>query len=382
MSLKIQTYNAKLFRMNKILIFLMFLFILAFYIFANFLIYRVIVSVFSVESVRLKIFVGSFIFLSAISFFVYEFTVGFFKIEFLHYYSYLWMGFITLSFLFFLMIHVLDLINIPYLKTVSIVLLAFIFILSIVSVINGLKFPEVKKIVLEYKDLPENLNGYKIVHLSDLHLGSIKRKNWTKHLVSIVNKLNPDLILMTGDLIDRGVQHMKEDFYTLKKLKTKDGVFTVTGNHEFYSKYKLFVELTDKTGIKRVKNECVKIAPNLEIVGMDDPEVRQFFNEKITLEEIINNCSKDSFKIFLYHRPEYFDKTVKYGIRLQLSGHTHNGQIFPVNIIVSLVYKYPYGLYKKGDSYIYTTSGASTWGPPMRLFSKNEVVLITLKRKK
>lgn len=187
---------------------------------------------------------------------------------------------------------------------------------------------------------------------------------------------------MTGDLIDRGVQHMKEDFYTLKELKTKDGVFTVTGNHEFYSKYKLFVELTDKTGIKRVKNECVKIAPNLEIIGMDDPEVRQFFNEKITLEEIINNCSKDSFKIFLYHRPEYFDKTVKYGIKLQLSGHTHNGQIFPVNIIVSLVYKYPYGLYKKSDSYIYTTSGASTWGPPMRLFSKNEVVLITLKRKK
>ena len=366
--------------MSKLLIIMFFLGILGVYVFAHYLIFKDIILIFSVESIKLKIFIGIFIAFSGLSFFIYELSLKFFRLGFLQYYSSVWMGFITLSFVFFILIWVWDLIGLPYDRVFGFFTLFLVLILMIISVKNGLKLPEVKKIEIVYKDLPPALDGYKIVHLSDLHLGSVKARGWSKKLVKIVDSLNPDLILITGDLIDRGAGHIREDFYELKRLKAKDGIYAITGNHEFYSNYNLFLRLTDETKINKISNNCVKINDNLEVLGMDDPELRAFLKNDVKLEDIIKNCSDNGFKIFLYHRPEKFEKAVNLGINLQLSGHTHNGQIFPINFIVSAVYKYHYGLFKFKNSYIYTTSGVSTWGPPMRLFSENELPLIVLRR--
>ncbi len=366
--------------MNKILVIFFFLGILGVYVFANFLVFKDLIFIFKIERENLKIILGVFVLVSGLSFFVYSLAVKFIRLEFLHYYSSVWMGFITISFPFFLLIYLLKVLKFPYFDKLGIILLIFIIILIAFSIKNGLKQPHIKIVEIKYPHLPKALDGYKIAHLSDLHLGSIKAKNWSKKIVNTVNSLKPDIILITGDLIDRGASHIKESFYELKKLKAKDGVFAVTGNHEFYSSYQLFVKLLKNTGIKRLKNECFKVNPYLELIGMDDPELMAFLNEKIKLDEITKNCSKESFKIFLYHRPENFDKAINCGINLQLSGHTHRGQIFPINLIVSAVYRYSYGLFKNSGAYIYTTSGISTWGPPMRLFSENELPLIILRR--
>jgi predicted MPP superfamily phosphohydrolase len=231
------------------------------------------------------------------------------------------------------------------------------------------------------KDLPKELSGFSIVQLSDIHLESYKYKKRIAYIIDRVNELKPDLVVITGDLIDGNVCEEEVFCQQLRSIKATHGVLAITGNHEFYAGLDNFMELAKRSNIKVLRNETVTIADTLQIIGLEDDTASQFGLKGPDPDTLIKSCNPDKPIIVLYHRPMYFDQMVEKGVDLQLSGHTHAGQIPPMELIVWLYYKYPFGLFEKDGAYIYTSSGTGIWGPEMRFLSKNEIVHFTLEAK-
>jgi predicted MPP superfamily phosphohydrolase len=256
--------------------------------------------------------------------------------------------------------------------------LGIIGFISLYSLVNGLRKPVVRNITVPIKKLPKELSGFSIVQLSDLHMEVYKSRSQVPYIVDTVNALKPDLIVITGDLIEGDICDNPEFCEHLKRLKATHGVVAVTGNHEFYSGIKNFLKLANKSNIRVLRNDCFTIADSLQIIGLDDDDARRFGSKGPDLDTAINGCNLSKPIILLYHRPVNFDQAIQKGVDLQLSGHTHAGQIPPMDLLVCLYYKYPIGLFKKNGSTIYTTSGTGYWGPPMRFLSRNEIVKITL----
>ncbi len=301
-----------------------------------------------------------------------------FRANFILYFGFLWLGIISITLSFFLISEIFRII-LPSFKFYITSTSIFFSILAIIfSFFQASSMPKIKEIKLHYEELPKSLIGLKIVQLSDVHLGVLSRPSWFKKVIERVNSIEPDIIVITGDLIDSEINRLNNLKEPLKKLRAKHGVFAVTGNHEFYAGIEKFYELTDRTGIKVLDNKKVLINDYLEIIGIDDDTRRRFENNKNTLLDLFKEVNHERFTIFLSHKPKYFERAVEAGVDLQLSGHTHAGQIPPMNLIVFLTFKYPYGLYRLKNSFLYTTSGTGVWGPPMRLFSSSEIVKIVL----
>ena len=247
------------------------------------------------------------------------------------------------------------------------------------SIYNGLRAPAVHEIEIFSEKVPDGLDGFSIVQLSDLHLGYLKSSRWFEKVVENTVSLKPDLILITGDLIDRDICGIDQICGVLRELKAPDGVFAVTGNHEFYSGASLFETIADRAGFTVLRNNKYDLHPSLELIGVDDKTGKSFGETGTDLEKALKGSDSGKFRILLSHQPGLFTEAARKGIDLQLSGHTHAGQIPPLDLIVFLAFKYPCGLYKKGTSTLYTTTGTGTWGPPMRLFSRSKIVKITLR---
>ncbi|MCH7850278.1 MAG: metallophosphoesterase [Nanoarchaeota archaeon] len=286
--------------------------------------------------------------------------------------SAVWMG---ISFLALSYISVFALLSIfiTFQKEIAgFVLLSLILITSIYSLINANSL-KINKINL-YFDKKILENEIKLVHLSDIHIGTINTQNYLQKIVNKVNSLNPDLVMLTGDLIDGSAPITSEMLKPLNDLKVP--VYFVIGNHEIYDGLDLVLPILKKTKLIILRNEVVKWK-GIEIAGID------FYQEKnrsaIEIKKL--NVSKNQFKILLNHPPTAFDTAVSKGFNLQLSGHTHFGQIFPFTLLVKLSYKKINGIYKKQGSFLFVSAGTGTWGPPMRLFSKSEIALINLKMK-
>jgi predicted MPP superfamily phosphohydrolase len=226
--------------------------------------------------------------------------------------------------------------------------------------------------------LPPKMSGFTIVQLSDMHIEVFNNPKRTAAMVDMVNALNPDLVVITGDLIDGNVLKEPQFCLQLKRLNPKYGTLAITGNHDYYGGIETFYGLAACSGIKILKNESVTIADSIEVAGLDDDEGYRGRGGGPDLDKALKNCDPQKPIILLYHRPLGFDEAIKKGVGLQLSGHTHAGQIPPMDIIVWLYYKYPNGLYKEGHSYIYTTSGTDVWRTPMRFLTRNEIIHITL----
>ena len=222
------------------------------------------------------------------------------------------------------------------------------------------------------------LTGFSIAHLSDLHLDGLKTLKWFQSIIMRVNNLNPDLIVITGDLIDSACDGLEKFCEPLRQLKAPYGVFAITGNHEYYVGINRFLEFAEKSNIIVLRNSSRTIANAIELIGIDDDTGKRFSLAGSDLKKAIANCDSSKPLILLSHQPKYFTEVSAMGIDIQLSGHTHAGQIPPMDLIVSLLYEYPYGLYRNDSSYIYTSCGTGTWGPPMRLFSRSEIVKIIL----
>ncbi|MFT4282898.1 MAG: metallophosphoesterase [Candidatus Woesearchaeota archaeon] len=214
----------------------------------------------------------------------------------------------------------------------------------------------------------------KLVHVSDIHLGTILAKQFLNQLVKKINKIKPDATLITGDLFDGSGKVTLKDLEPLKRLKSK--VFFTTGNHENYSGLEEKLKMLKQKKVQILRNKIINFK-GLQIIGLDNPE-NELTEEIKPLNKLNEKIKKPA--IIMLHTPTAIGQFVKTKAKLLLSGHTHKGQIFPFTLLVRLFYKYIYGLYKlKEDKFLYVSSGAGTWGPRMRLGSKSEIVSITIK---
>jgi predicted MPP superfamily phosphohydrolase len=224
------------------------------------------------------------------------------------------------------------------------------------------------------KNLPREWQGKKIVQLSDAHLGAVNGPESAEKIVRLIDEQKADLIFITGDLLDGTGDSPAKLLEPFKRIDPP--VIYITGNHETYLGLDKVMPALERTKIRLLRDEIIEIG-GLQIVGVDFPN-RGMVKD---LTPILQRIDRSKPSILLYHQPVQIDSARKRGVCLQLAGHTHNGQMWPMKIFTSLIYKgFDYGLHRFGDYSIYTTSGICTWGPPLRIGSSGELVVITLKR--
>ncbi len=253
-----------------------------------------------------------------------------------------------------------------------------ILILSLVSFSSGrktaLQEPRVAHVPLFIHDLPEDLHGLKIVQLSDLHVGPFIRGDHVERIVTRVNSLTPDVVVITGDLIDGSVAVIGKDVAPLQRLESKHGTFFCTGNHEYYWEASEWLTFIQSLGIQPLENESKSIsigASSLLIAGINDLSSDIKAASK-------RNSESHGFRILLAHQPKAAVEASALGFDLQLSGHTHGGQFHPWTWVARWIHPYCQGVHRLGRMSIYVHSGTGFWGPPLRWGTHSEIALIKL----
>ena len=266
---------------------------------------------------------------------------------------------------------------------------------------NGLRV-SVNHLDVEMTNLPPQWDGKTVVHLSDIHLGPIYRNRFLRRIARKTAELEPELVFITGDLFDGACRNPFAFVDGLGHLKAKKGVFFAMGNHEGYLRFTRPFEALNKTQIRVLDDEFVDV-DGLQIVGIGYPDLRTGKQKRNPLDA--DSYDKKAATILLYHTPTSVDVTfsdagtqqvdtylspdtsfqfqIENGIDLQLSGHTHAGQIFPFDLLTKRIFNgYDRGLHRLGSFSIFTSAGTGTWGPPIRTAGDNEIVAIRLVRRK
>lgn len=209
----------------------------------------------------------------------------------------------------------------------------------------------------------------KIVQITDVHVGPTIGREFIEEIVARVNALEPDVVAITGDLVDGTVEQLAEHVAPLAKLRAKHGVFFVTGNHEYYSGADEWIAHLRSLGIRVLRNEHVPIGgeDGFDLAGIDDMSARPDLRRALAGRDGSRAC------VLLAHQPRGIELANELGVDLQLSGHTHGGQIFPWNFAVRLQQPFVAGLHKLSRAYIYVSRGTGYWGPPMRLGAPAEI---------
>lgn len=265
----------------------------------------------------------------------------------------------------------------------SIVIVAVCWSVVIVGVYNGIKPPNVHEITLAYSDLPEELVGYKIVQLTDIHVSKLTGKWRTEAIVERTNALDADLICVTGDLVDGAPEERGAALEPIRFLKAKDGVYHVTGNHEFYRFRDEWKALYEEWGLKFLVNDCVFPRQTLALGGVNDMAAFLTGEELPVPAKAFLKATKGEFRLLLSHRPAHaLDNILSSKVDLQLSGHTHGGMLPGLaRLIAKMNGGFSRGLFKLGRGYLYLSPGTGQWnGFPIRLFCPSEITLITLKK--
>ena len=239
----------------------------------------------------------------------------------------------------------------------------------------------VEKVLFKTQKLPSEIHNLRIVQISDIHFSTINSVRLARKIVDKIKALNPHMIVSTGDFIDRGLKEKGGVAALFRNLKAPYGKYAVTGNHEFYGGITASVQFIEKAGFRMLRNEGITVGDMVTIVGVDDPAAKRFgLDTSVSEDEILKRFSRKKLTILLKHQPRINKKSVG-AFDLQLSGHTHNGQIFPFSLITLIFYPYNTGLFVLGkDSHLYVSRGTGTWGPPVRFLSPPEVTLIEFQR--
>ena len=241
----------------------------------------------------------------------------------------------------------------------------------------------IKRIEVALSRLPPELDGTSIVQLTDVHIGPTIGHSFIQRMVTMVNDLSPDVIAITGDLVDGSVEALAEHAAPLADLRAKHGAFFVTGNHEYYSGARQWCAHLTSLGIRVLRNENVRIGNDehhFHLGGIDDYQAAGFGNgHGPNLTQAVKDRDPTRALILLAHQPKAVIEAQTHHVDLQLSGHTHGGQLWPFNWLVKLQQPVVAGLERIGETFIYVSCGTGYWGPPMRLRAPAEITHITLR---
>jgi predicted MPP superfamily phosphohydrolase len=308
------------------------------------------------------------------------------------YIGYTWMGLIFLFFtssialdIFRIIVHTVEFItkkNFHYLKPAAGFSFYAAFLLAVLISIYGYFEADnirTERIIIKTSKLSEQTGNLRIVQISDIHIGLIVREERLKKILEKVRTANPDILVSTGDLVDGQLNNLEgfSDFF--REINPRYGKFAVTGNHEFYAGLSQALDFTGKAGFTILRGQGISIDGLINIAGVDDPAGRNYILLKGAPEkELLSQFPGENFTLLLKHRPAV-DKNSIGLFDLQLSGHSHKGQIFPFSLITKFYYPVDAGFSRLiNNSSLYVSRGAGTWGPPIRFLSPPEITVIDI----
>jgi predicted MPP superfamily phosphohydrolase len=237
---------------------------------------------------------------------------------------------------------------------------------------TALGAPVLKRLQIPLAKLPRNLDGYRIAVVADIHLGPLTGVKHTQRIVDAINGMDADLVAVVGDLVDGSVAQLRDEAEPLRNLRSRDGSFFVTGNHEYYSGAAEWIEHVRELGLRPLQNERLEIR-GIDLAGVNDasgaPDYAKALKDRDPAKAIV----------LLAHQPVQAHEAAKYKVDLQLSGHTHGGQMAPFNYVVKLQQPVVSGLAEVDGTKVYVTNGAGFWGPPVRVGAPPDITLVELR---
>lgn len=265
-------------------------------------------------------------------------------------------------------------------RVMSLAILGAAGALSFVGLVQA-RCPRVRNVEVPIENLPPEFDGYRIVQWSDVHVGPTIRRPFVQSLVERTNALRPDAVVITGDFVDGPVETLRDEVEPMRDLLTRDGVFYVTGNHEYYWSAEKWIAVLQNLGLDFLKNEHRVISRDgarVVIAGVTDPVGRDAHQQDP--ERALAGAPADAVKVLLSHRPQTAEAASSLGVDLQLSGHTHGGQFFPFNLVIHKFQPIAKGLHRVGRTWLYVNRGTGYWGPPSRLAVGGEITVVELRR--
>jgi predicted MPP superfamily phosphohydrolase len=255
--------------------------------------------------------------------------------------------------------------------------------LSAIGVWQAVRVPDVREVDVVLDRLPVELDGLRLVQLSDLHASRLLHGAWQREVVNKVNALAPDLVLITGDLVDGTPANRADDVAPFADLKGRLGVLAIPGNHEYYSNHTAWMAVFDRLGLRMLNNQHALIEDRgrtLVVAGTTDRNAARFGLPTPDIAAALDGAPEDAVVILLAHQPRDAVKNAEAGVDLQLSGHTHGGQIFGPHLIVKRANEgFVSGIYRVGPMWLYVSNGTGLWnGFPIRIGRPSEITLITL----
>ncbi|MBL0220341.1 MAG: metallophosphoesterase [Myxococcales bacterium] len=245
---------------------------------------------------------------------------------------------------------------------------------ALATVLYGLvhvaRGPQVRRVEVPLAGLP--VASYTVVQLTDVHIGPLLGRAFAERVVAQVNALAPDLIVITGDFVDGRLAELRPEIEPFRGLRARDGVFSVTGNHEYYWNVEPWLEHIRSLGISVLRNEHVTIAGTLVLAGTDDVSAAEDVSRAVAGRDPALPL------VLLAHHPRTIARAVAAGVDLQLSGHTHGGQLLPLGWLSRLFDPHISGLARFGATWLYVSEGTGFWGPPMRVGTTQEITQLTL----
>ncbi len=271
--------------------------------------------------------------------------------------------------------------SVPIVRTCALITAG---ILAAIAIVQGLRAPVVSSYEVRLANLPPEREGTVVVVASDIHLSAMTTTSWVAQIVDQINAQRPDMIILAGDTVEGQGDASARFSPILRKLSARDGVWAVNGNHEGYgrpgSNSASLESLFQGAGIRVLRDEWAEISPGLIISGVDDlTALRRKPQSALALIDRALAGRPAGATVYVSHTPDLAERAAGYGVGLMVSGHTHNGQIWPFNYIVGRVYPLIAGRYDVNGMSVFVCRGTGTWGPRMRLWQRSEILRITLR---
>jgi len=254
---------------------------------------------------------------------------------------------------------------------------------TLIGLINARRVARVVDVEIPIAGLPEELCGFTIAQISDIHVGPTIKRGYLDAIVNAVNALDADLIAVTGDLVDGSVRQLAPHTAPLARLRARHGTYFVTGNHEYYSNAHDWIAEIRRLGVTVLLNEHVLLThgnATLLLAGVTDYAAHHFdeSHRSDPHKALLGAPDRAGAKVLLAHQPRSAEAAADAGFDLQLSGHTHGGQFFPWNLLVPLQQPFTSGLNRLRSLWVYTSRGTGYWGPPKRLWAPSEITHLRL----